>query len=407
MGRMPKTKWNTIDAGTLYRESKKLLSRFNADFDPNDRISGLTIAQRQIVEIVKALSLNIKLLILDEPTSSLTLPEIQFLFKIIKEIKNDGIAVLYISHRMEEIFEICDTITVLRDGEVTGNFKISDITVDHVIQMMVGREIQNLYPPKSGGAEGGPGAVFLQAKHFSNGRFFHDTGFEVKQGEILGFYGLIGAGRSELIRAVCAIDPYQHGELFVEGNRFYPKAYKDMINKGIAYITEDRKMQGLFLHRSITQNISASNLRQITRGLFIHNSTEQQLAEKFRQLLSVKCSSTREFVNDLSGGNQQKVMIGKWLAISPKLLFLDEPTRGIDVGAKSEIHKLLRQLCNEGICVVMISSELPEVIGMCDRVIVMHEGLITGEFTGSDITEESIISAASKVETTKQVVGGV
>ena len=395
MGRIPKTRWNTVNRDKLYTDSRKLLDRFNADFDPNDKVSGLTIAQSQIVEIVKALSFNIKLLILDEPTSSLTMQETESLFSIIKQIKNEGIAVLYISHRMEEIFEVCDTVTVLRDGEVTGNASISDVTVDEVIQMMVGREIKNMYPPK-GGTE--PGFVFFRAERFSSGKKFRDVSFEVKRGEILGFYGLIGAGRSEVIRAVCGIDPFDQGALFLEGSPFYPASYKDLIRKGIAYITEDRKTQGLFLHRSIVQNISASGLWQIASGPFINNKAEQKLAEKFSRLLGVKCASREELVNDLSGGNQQKVMIGKWLAIGPRLLFLDEPTRGIDVGAKSEIHKLLRQLCNSGVCIVMISSELPEVIGMCDRVIVMHEGVITGEFTGSGINEEDIIIAASKTE---------
>jgi ribose transport system ATP-binding protein len=392
MGRMPKTRWNTIDKKKLYGESKKLLNRLNSDIDPNRLVSELTIAQRQIIEIVKALSLNIKLLILDEPTSSLTVQEAKLLFQIIRDIKKEGIAVLYISHRMEEIFEVCDTVTVLRDGERVQSLKIEDVTVEQVIQMMVGREIKNLYPSKSGTT----GASFLQVENFSNERIFHDVSFEVKKGEILGFYGLVGAGRSEVMRAICAIDPCQRGKLFLEGSPFYAAKYKDLIDRGIAYITEDRKAQGLFLYRPIAQNISASNLRQVAQGMFIQRSIENQLADKFNSLLSIKCSSIQDHVNNLSGGNQQKVMIGKWLAITPKLLILDEPTRGIDVGAKSEIHKLLRQLCDEGVCVVLISSELPEVIGMCDRVIVMHEGVITDELTGNAINEENIIIAASK-----------
>ncbi|GHV73131.1 ribose import ATP-binding protein RbsA [Spirochaetia bacterium] len=397
MGRMPKTRWNMVDKKTLYIESKKLLHRLNSDIDPNRLVSDLTIAQCQIIEIVKALSLNIKLLILDEPTSSLTLQETKLLFEIIKEIKKEGIAVLYISHRMEEIFEICDTVTVLRDGEQVQQLKIEDATVEEIIQLMVGREIKNLYPPKSGIA----GNSFFRAANFSNGRLFHNVSFEVKQGEILGFYGLIGAGRSEVMRAVCAIDPCQQGERFLNDKPFHPQKYKELIDRGIAYITEDRKAQGLFLHRSIIQNISASDLRQVARGIIIRGGEEKKLAEKFSSLLAVKCSSLQDHVNSLSGGNQQKVMIGKWLAIEPKLLILDEPTRGIDVGAKSEIHKLLRRLCDEGVCVVLISSELPEVIGMCDRVIVMHEGVITGELSGDAINEKNIIIAASKADTAK------
>jgi ribose transport system ATP-binding protein len=396
MGKMPKTRWNTIDKKKLYSESKKLLHRLNADIDPNSLVSELTIAQCQIIEIVKALSLNIKLLILDEPTSSLTLQETKLLFQIIQDIKKDGIAVLYISHRMEEIFEVCDRVTVLRDGERVQSLKIEGAIVERVIQMMVGREIKNLYPPKSEKT----GDTFLRAENFNNEKLFHNVSFEVRQGEILGFYGLVGAGRSEVMRAVCAIDPCQGGKLFLEGSPFYAKNYKDLINRGIAYITEDRKAQGLFLHRSIAQNISAPDLRQVAWGIFIRREVENGLAEKFGKLLSIKCSSIQDYVNNLSGGNQQKVMIGKWLAITPKLLILDEPTRGIDVGAKSEIHKLLRRLCDEGVCIVLISSELPEVIGMCDRVIVMHEGVITGELTGNAINEENIIIAASKANRT-------
>jgi len=391
MGSMPKSTGNMIDWKHLNADAREQLKRLNADFDSTAIVSTLTVAQRQIVEIVKALAINVKLLILDEPTSSLTEQETQLLFKIIKEIKGQGISILYISHRLEEIFEVCDSLTVLRDGALVKSVQIGEVNTEQIIQMMVGREIKDMYPPKSQET----GSVFMEVKDFAREGVFNDVSFTVKKGEILGFYGLVGAGRSEVMRSVCGIDPHQGGEIYLEGKKLEIKEYSDMINMGVGYITEDRKAQGLFLHRSVAQNVSAATLDKIKKGLFVQSAAEQELADKYVKMLAVKCSSLNENVNDLSGGNQQKLMIGKWLAISPKLLILDEPTRGIDVGAKSEIHKLLRQLCNDGVCVVIISSELPEILGLSDRVVIMHEGIVCGEVAGDEISEEKIIVFAS------------
>jgi ribose transport system ATP-binding protein len=391
MGAMPKSMGNTINWKQLNADARIQLKRLNADFDATAVVSTLTVAQRQIVEIVKALALNIKLLILDEPTSSLTEQETQLLFKIIEEVKNQGISILYISHRLEEIFTVCESLTVLRDGVVVKSVPIEEINTDQIIQMMVGREIKDRYPPKSKNV----GDVFMEVKNFTRDGVFRDVSFEVKKGEILGFYGLVGAGRSEVIRSVCGIDPFQDGEVYLEGKKLKIKNYQDIIDMGVGYITEDRKAQGLFLQMSILQNVSAATLDKVRKGIFIQNAAEQDLAEKFVKMLAVKFSSLTEKVNDLSGGNQQKLMIGKWLAIGPKLLILDEPTRGIDVGAKSEIHKLLRQLCDEGVCIVIISSELPEIMGLADRIVIMHEGIVCGEVAGEEIFEENIIVFAS------------
>ncbi len=396
MGRMPKSTGG-INWKNLYKEADELLTRLNADFKSNAIISSLTVAQQQIVEIVKALSLDVKLLILDEPTSSLTEKEAKLLFKIIKEIKSQGISILYISHRLEEIFEVCDSMSVLRDGEKVNDVNVSEVNTDQIVQMMVGREIKDMYPPKTDRI----GDVFMEVKNFTREGVFKNVSFEVKKGEILGFYGLVGAGRSEVMRSICGIDPHQGGEVFIEGEKLSISSYKDIINKGVGYITEDRKSQGLFLYKSIMQNVSAAILEKVSKGAFIQASSERQVAKEYSEMLAVKCSSLNEDVNDLSGGNQQKVMIGKWLAIGPKLLILDEPTRGIDVGAKSEIHKLLRKLCNEGMCIVIISSELPEVMGMSDRVVVMHEGVVCGEVTGNEINEENIIIYASGTSSAK------
>ncbi len=395
MGAMSVMSGKLINWKQLNKKAEEQLKKLNADFGPTAIISSLTVAQRQIVEIVKALAIDVKLLILDEPTSSLTEQETQLLFKIIKDIKSQGISILYISHRLEEIFEVCDSMTVLRDGEKVNEVSVNDITTEKIVQMMVGREIKDMYPPKSTNI----GDVFMDIKNFTREGVFEDVSFEVKKGEILGFYGLVGAGRSEVLRSVCGIDPHQGGEVYLEGKKLDVKSYSQMIEQGVGYITEDRKAQGLFLHRSILQNVSAATLDKVSKGVFIKNTQERALAEKYVDMLAVKYSSLGENVNDLSGGNQQKVMIGKWLAINPRLLILDEPTRGIDVGAKSEIHKLLRKLCEEGVCIVVISSELPEVIGLSDRVIVMHEGKVCGEVQGHEICEENIIVFASGQKT--------
>lgn len=391
MGRLPK---GFVNWKKLYEEADEQLKLLNADFKSNEVMSNLTVAQQQIVEIVKALSYDVKLLILDEPTSSLTERESELLFKVIEEIKNRGISILYISHRMEEIFKVCDSLTVFRDGEKIDTVKVDDVTSDQIVQMMVGREITDLYPPKSENI----GDTFMEVKGYTREGVFNDISFEVKKGEILGFYGLVGAGRTEVMRSICGIDPHQAGEIYVEGEKINNSDYKDMIDRGISYITEDRKSQGLFLYKPIVQNVSSAVLEKVSNGAFIHPGKEKDCANKYADLLAVKYSSLNEDVNDLSGGNQQKVMIGKWLATEPKLLILDEPTRGIDVGAKSEIHKLLRKLSNEGVCIVIISSELPEVMGLSDRVIVMHEGKISGEVTGNEISEENIIVYASGID---------
>jgi len=399
MGNMPKSAGG-IDWKKLYNEADEQLKMLNADFKSNAKISTLTVAQQQIVEIVKALSLNVKLLILDEPTSSLTEQETKLLFKVIKEIKSRGISILYISHRLEEIFEVCESLTVFRDGQLVKSVGIEEVNTDQIVQMMVGREITDMYPPKSEKI----GDMFMEVKNFTREGMFDDVSFQVRRGEILGFYGLVGAGRTEVMRSVCGIDPHQGGEVWIEGEKVNVTDYKQMIDRGIGYITEDRKAQGLFLYRSITQNVSAAILEKVSKGAFISTDKEREIAQRYAELLAVKHSSLGEDVNDLSGGNQQKVMIGKWLAIGPKLLILDEPTRGIDVGAKSEIHKLLRKLCNEGVCVVIISSELPEVMGLSDRVVIMHEGRVCGEVTGDEITEENIIVYASGTNTRREKV---
>ena len=391
MGRLPQNKMGVIDKKRLYSETKKLLNLFGVTFSPNALVGELSTAQQQIVEIAKALSLDCQLIIFDEPTSSLTEGEAETLFNIIDDIKKRGISVLYISHRIPEIFRLCETCTVLKDGNYVDTVETKDVTSEGIIRMMVGRNIENLFPQKSQTI----GETVFEAKNFSSAGFFKDISFEVKTGEILGFYGLVGAGRTELWRAILGIDTYDSGEVFYQGNKMNLTSYRDAIDAGFAYLTEDRKLQGLFLELPIFQNISAAKLENVQRGAMLDRKKEASLCKKYVNELNIKVASQRHKVASLSGGNQQKVMIGKWLATDPKLLVMDEPTRGIDVGAKSEIHNMLRQLSDSGIQVVIISSELPEIIGMSDRVIVMHEGVITGELTRGDLCEETVITYAS------------
>lgn len=391
MGRMPKSNLGTIDKKKLYSDTKKLLNLFNCNISPKSLVAHLSTAQQQIVEIAKALSLDCQLIIFDEPTSSLTEAETETLFKIIDDLKARGISILYISHRLPEIFRLCEICTVLKDGKYVGTVETKDITNEDIIRMMVGRNITNLYPNKSQTI----GETKFEVRNFSSPGLFEDISFEVKKGEVLGFYGLVGAGRSELWRAILGIDPKTSGNVFFEGELIQIPTYRHAIEAGFSYLTEDRKLQGLFLELPIYQNVSAAKLANIQRGAMIDRQKELRLCSKYVRELNIKIASQRHKVASLSGGNQQKVMVGKWLATGPKLLVMDEPTRGIDVGAKAEIHSMLRKLSESGILIVIISSELPEIIGMSDRVVVMHEGKVTGELKCGELCEEVIITYAS------------
>lgn len=391
MGRFKTGFLGMIKRKELYSDTQKQLEMFKTNIKPEIKIGSLNVAQQQIVEIAKSLSLNCRLLILDEPTSSLSESETAILFNIIRDLRKKGISVLYISHRISEIFEICDRVTVLRDGHYINTFKISETTARNVVESMVGREISNFYPPKSTAT----GGTLLEVKHLSRDGVFKNISFTLKKGEILGFSGLIGSGRTEIARAVCAIDGFNSGEIYMNGERTHFKDYNDAISNGICYLTEDRKQQGLFLNLSVKNNINASMIDRLTKRILINKKKETDNAEDLVRDLNIKVAAIAQRIDSLSGGNQQKVMIAKWLSIKPKIIFMDEPTRGIDVGAKAEIHNILRELSNTGIGIIIISSELPEIIGMCDRVIVMHDGEISGEVKGSEISENKIIILAS------------
>lgn len=394
MGRVEHFAGNMIDWKDFYKKADEMLARFKADFSSTRKVSTLSVAQQQIIEITKALSMDAKIIILDEPTSSLTEKETEVLFEIIDGLKRDGIGVIYISHRMAEIFRVCDKVTIMRDGNYIKSLNVAETNEQEIIASMVGREISHLYPPKNNAPLG---EEVLRVENLT-GAGFKDVSFSIRKGEIVGFSGLVGAGRSEVARAICGIDKYSAGDIYVFGEKVVPKNYKSMIDRHVCYLTEDRKKNGLFLKMSVEKNICVSVLDKISKNGLLVSSNEDEVTEKQVKDLRVKVANVKQKISSLSGGNQQKAMVGKWLAIGPKILFMDEPTRGIDVGAKSEIHSLLRKLSDEGVNIIIISSELPEVMGLSDRVIVMHEGEKTAEFTGEDITEENIMMAASGIK---------
>ncbi len=383
-----------IDFRKYNREAKKLLSAFHVDIDPAQRVGSLSVSEQQVVEIAKSLSLNCRIVIFDEPTAALTESESEALFKIIADLKSQGIGVLYISHRMAEIFGNCDVVSVLRDGMLIETTPLQETNEDRLVRSMVGRELSKLYPPKATEEEI-EDSVLLSVEKLSSDGDFQDVSFELRKGEILGLSGLIGAGRSELAKTICGLQPRTGGTVRLFGEDVTFESYRDAIEHGVVYLTEDRKSEGLFLRMNIKRNISAIDLGQVSSNAIIDGESERKLAKEYVDMLNVRCSSLEQKLNFLSGGNQQKVLLGKLLSVKPKIVFMDEPTRGIDVGAKTEIHRLLRSLSKEGVGVVVISSELPEVIGMCDRVLVMHEGSSKGVVVGDDINEEEIIRRAS------------
>jgi len=365
------------------------------DIDPASRAGDLSISQQQIVEIAKALTLDCRILILDEPTAALTETEAQTLFRIMHRLAERGIAIIYISHRMAEIFEHCDRITVMRDGCHIRTENISEISPEEVVNSMVGRVLDKLYPPKLAEEEKSSD-VILSVRGLNEGKRVFDVDFDLRRGEILGLAGLIGAGRSEIVRAVCRLEGKPKGEVTLRGRPLRLKDYRDSIREGLVYLSEDRKGDGLFLNMSIAANVSALDVGRISNGMgFIERRKEMKRADELGRRLKLRANSVGDAVSTLSGGNQQKVALAKMLSVEPQVVFLDEPTRGVDVGAKAEIHRQIRELAREGVGVIVISSELPELIGVSDRVLVVREGRIAGEVEGEDMTEEKIMQLAS------------
>lgn len=394
MSEIARGKKRFINYKELYRRTEEELKKFDCSIRPEALMQELSISEQQIVEIAKALSLHARVIIFDEPTASLTEKETEKLFGIIEALKQSGVGILYISHRMEEICEISDRITVLRDGTYIGTFKASEMDAEQIVDQMIGRKLTDYYPPKSSEV----GETLLEVRDFSHTGYFENVSFKLNKGEILGFSGLIGAGRSELFQSICQLDKKTAGTVILDGRELHIQKYEDALDAGIVYLTEDRKNAGLFLKMSIKSNISALRLENIKKGLFLNAQKENMQAEEYRKRLRIKCSSTEQLCGNLSGGNQQKVLISKALTIRPKIVIMDEPTKGIDVGAKSEIYNMLRELAEKGVGVIVISSDMSEIIGLSDRVMIMHEGSLVGEAAGDNINEQYILHRASGIE---------
>lgn len=377
----------------IKQEAKTLLNSMHVDIDPAVKVESLTVAQQQMVEIAKALSFESEVLIMDEPTAALTESEIDELFRIIGELKDKGVGIVYISHRMEELKKICDRVTVMRDGQYIGMREMADVTIDEIIKMMVGREIfeeaHELNREQNH-------EIILEVNNLNRGRRVKEVSFTLRKGEILGFAGLMGAGRTEVARCLFGADKKESGQVLLNGEEVRINTPKDAVEHGIGYLSEDRKRYGLVLGLDVDSNIAMSTMnRFISRFGGLRNKEIEENSQSFIDALSIKTPSGKQLVKNLSGGNQQKVVIGKWLTRNCDVLIFDEPTRGIDVGAKSEIYKLLNELADKGKSIIMISSELPEILRMSHRIMVMCEGRITGELTREEATQEKIMACAT------------
>ncbi|BDX04178.1 MAG: sugar ABC transporter ATP-binding protein [Marinomonas sp.] len=392
--REPKNTFGLIDHSEMHKMTEDLFDRLNIHLDPDAEISTLSVANRQMVEIAKAVSFNSDVLIMDEPTSAITETEVAHLFDIIRSLRKQGIGIVYITHKMNELFEIADEFSVFRDGKYIGTHASSDVTRDDIIQMMVGRSVDQMFPKEDVEL----GDVLLSVKNLTLEGVFQDVSFDVRAGEILGFAGLVGSGRSNVAEAIFGVTPADSGSVWIEGEEVHIKTPNDAIMQGMAFLTEDRKETGCFLSLDIQENIQSAVLHEnfVNGGGFVDQVKLNEESEALCQKLRVKTPNMEEAIENLSGGNQQKVLIARWLLTHPRILILDEPTRGIDVGAKSEIHSLVTQLAHKGVAVIMISSELPEVLGMSDRVLVMHEGHVTGILDRSEADQVSVMNLAAQ-----------
>lgn len=383
-----------IDDKKMNEEARKLFDRMHIDIDPTETMSRLTVGKQQMCEIAKAISHEAKVIIFDEPSAALTENEIEELFKIIRDLRSQGLGIVYISHRMDEIKVITDRVTVMRDGAYVGTLITKDSTKDDIINMMVGRVIyedpktKNMTPP------GAP--VVLKVDHLNAGKMVQDVSFELHKGEVLGFSGLMGAGRTETMRALFGADPIDSGDIYINGKKVTIKSPQDAVKYGIGYLSEDRKRFGIVVQKTVAENTTMADLDEFSNGPFINKKKEREVAKKFVDSLATKTPSVDQLVVNLSGGNQQKVVIAKWLTRNCDILIFDEPTRGIDVGAKNEIYKLMNQLAAEGKAIIMVSSEMTEILRMSDRIIVMCEGKKTGELDISEATQENIMNMATR-----------
>lgn len=384
-----------LDRDGMEREAAQVLRTLGAGFSSHDIVGDLAIAEQQQVEIARALKDNSRILVMDEPTAALSDRETEHLFEVIRRLRSDGIAIIYISHRMEEIYALADRVSVLRDGQYIGSLTRSEISPDRLVQMMVGRAMQDFYEHQR---QTTPGPVVLEVRNISDGRKVKPASFAVHAGEVLGLAGLVGAGRTELSRLIFGADPKTSGEVFLTGQKLNINSPGDAIAAGIGYVPEDRKDQGLFLEMSSRKNIVLNRLKQDAQAGLVNWGAVNQVATDAVENFNIRLANLEIRAVDLSGGNQQKLLLARWLAIKPRVLLLDEPTRGVDIGAKSEIYRIISDLAAEGVAILMVSSELPEVVGMSDRVLVMREGELVGELggsTGRQITQENIMAYAT------------
>lgn len=379
-----------VDARRAREQARRLLAETGLTVNPDELVENLSLSQKQMVEVAKALSIDASIIIMDEPTSSLTSSEVETLFSIVEKLRHRGVAIVFVSHRLDEVFRICDRVHILRDGRDTGTFHVADTTREEVINRMVGRDLGSLFVKE----ESEISETVLEVEGVSSGQGIKRVSFALRGGEILGFAGLIGAGRTELMRAVFGIDKMTEGTVRIDGRKVKIRDAYDAIHNGMGFVPEDRKEQGLILEMTLRHNICLAGLDRFHPRGVISDRREEEITDRFIQALSIRTPGQEQLVRNLSGGNQQKVVLSKWLAIEPRILILDEPTRGIDVATKKEIHRIITELAGQGVGIVLISSELPEILAMSDRIVVMYGGEKKGEFAREEASQEKIMAAA-------------
>ena len=391
MGKEITKKFGVCDKKAMRAKAQEVMDRMGVHIPVDAVMSDLSVGQQQMVEICKALMVDAKVLIMDEPTAALTASETEVLFEVIKSLRAKGVSIVYISHRMEEIFELCDRITILRDGSYIGTRFIKDITMDDIVQMMIGREIGERYPKR----EAVIGQEVLRVEGLTHSKMFRDVNFSVRAGEVLGVSGLMGAGRTEIMQAIFGNLPTVSGKIFIDGKEVSIRNPRQAIAAGIGFITEDRKTEGLLLEKSIAENIELANLGKVSNKSVLSVKKGVELVKQGIQEFRIKCFGPEHECGNLSGGNQQKVVLAKWIYTDPKILILDEPTRGGDIGAKKEIYSVINEMAAKGVAVIMVSSELPEVLGMSDRIMVVHEGKVTGIIDGATADQAKVMTLAT------------
>ena len=391
LGREPRGRLGLLSPAAMFRKTRELFDEWKINIDPKARMKDLTVSKQQMVEIAKAISYDAKIIIMDEPTSAIPEREVAHLHGMIKRLTDFGVAIIYITHKMDEVFRISDDITVFRDGKHVGSYPAKELDRDKLIKLMVGREVTDLFPKE----EAEIGDVVLSVQGLTRGSVVKDVSFELHRGEILGLAGLMGAGRTEVLETIFGIEKADSGEVVLNGKKLRIKQPSDAIRAGMALLTEDRKLNGIMGVLSVRDNITAAALPRYSPHGFLHVGEMRKDSEEQREKLRIKTPSLNQLIKNLSGGNQQKALISRWLLTVPDVLMIDEPTRGIDVGAKSEIHRLMSMLAQEGKAIIMVSSELPEVLGMSDRILVMHEGRISGELSREEANQESVMHLAT------------